>query len=93
MMANAHGITHGQVLRAGGAVLLRNGHRIWSPLAFKKAFKVGDLICGGASITGRITAIGDSRFLYRITRNENASERVGTMRNTTGWGKPGERRL
>lgn len=77
------------ILNAGGKVLLRNGKFIYSVKAFKKAFKVGDLIrygvCGG---TGRITAIGDKRFLYRITHSNRVDERVGTIRSMTGWGKP-----
>lgn len=87
-------VTVGRLLRAGESYLLRNGHRIWSEKAFKKRFKVGDLICGGASVTGRITAIGRKRFLFQVSRGGiEFHERVGMISTPTGWGKPGERRL
>lgn len=68
---------------------LRNGHFIWSPDAFHREFKVGDIICGyGARVTGKITAIGERRFLFSVTHPSRRDERVGTIRAYTGWGKP-----
>jgi len=82
-------MTHQEVLRAGGMYPLRNGHFVWSEEAFKAAFKPGDIICGyGSRVTGKITAIGEKRFLYIVTRGSQVSERVGTIRTFTGWGKP-----
>lgn len=79
--------------KSGGKHPLRNGHFIWSVEAFKRAFKVGDIICGGASITGKITAIGQKRFLFTVTWGGNVRERVGMIESYTGWGKPGWRRI
>ena len=82
-------MTHGEVLRQGGKIPLRSGHFVWSSKAFHKEFKVGDIISGyGTRITGKITAIGEKRFLYKVTRGSSVSERVGTIRSYTGWGKP-----
>jgi hypothetical protein len=95
-MPNHHSqVTVGRLLKTGESYLLRNGHRIWSEKAFKKRFKVGDLICGGASVVGRISAIGRKRFLFVVTRGhpDYIHERVGMISTPTGWGKPGERRL
>jgi hypothetical protein len=78
-----------EILRAGGMYPLRNGRFIFSEDAFKRTFAVGDLIHFGPRGTGRITAIGSKRFLFRVTRSGGEfNERVGTIRSDKGWGKP-----
>lgn len=81
-------MTTQQVLAAGGVYPLRNGKSVWSADAFRRQFKVGDLIQYGPSVnaTGRITAIGEKRFLFKVTRwNGHFEERVGTIRSAHGW--------
>ena len=47
---------------------------------FRKRFKVGDLIVGyKGGIKAQITAIGESRFLYKRTDRADRGEAVGTM--------------
>lgn len=76
-----------EVLRAGGIWPLRKGGYVWSEEAFRRTFVVGDILQGySGRVTGKITAIGQRRFLYKVTRhNMEFNERVGTIRQSQGW--------
>lgn len=72
---------------------LRNGLYIWTNKSFDGEFKVGDLVMGYVTKrVGKITAIGEQRFLWARTENygepyEFSKESVAKKTAQTGWAK------
>lgn len=82
--------TQTQILNDGGKVLLRSGRFIYSPKAFKKDFKIGDLIEMGIGRVRRISAIGKIRFLSTETIGlgepwEHVRETARSIRDSKGY--------
>lgn len=82
--------TQTQILNDGGKILLRSGRFIYSEKAFKKTFKVGDLIEMGVGAVRRISAIGNKRFLSTETIGlgepwEHIRETARSIRDSKGY--------
>lgn len=68
-------MTQGDIIRAGGAYPLRNSKFVFSEDAFRRTFSVGDLIRFGPTATGRVTSLGEKRFLFKVTTHNGTIDR------------------